>query len=183
MPQTKMAAMTTHLDQGCEECVETSATWRLILNSPQDREHNRERSTISLNQSVSTQKGFEQTAQLAHLIFDSQVETQATIRSLVQSSRQLIHEAEPFVIDVRLETKSSHKSVLLVGQVVNAQDPDNTIRGIDVILLSEDHLLMKTRANSSGEFDFDYSPEPNLQLLINIRGYRAIALFLPDLPS
>ena len=183
MPPTKMAVMTTHLDQKCEECLETSETWRLVLNSPKDREDNLDRNTISLNRSVSTQKGLEQTAQPARLIFDSQVEPKAAIRSIAQSSRQLIHEAKPFVIDLRLESKSSHKRILLIGQVVNAQDPDNTIRGIDIILLSEDRLLMKTRANSSGEFDFDYSPEPNLQLLINIRGYRAIALFLPDLPS
>jgi len=127
-------------------------------------------------------------AQVTRPVFDSLYESpgaslRAAVRSSPQFSRQLVHEAEPFVIDIRLDYGSSLGEIRLIGQVLNAQKPENMIRGVDIILLSEDGLVKRTHANNSGEFVLEFNPEPSLQLLINIRGFRAIGLVLPDLMS
>ncbi len=52
-----------------------------------------------------------------------------------------------------------------------------------MVLLSGERLVKKTSANAAGEFDLDFVPEENLQLFVNIRGKRAIAIVLPDMNS
>ena len=115
-------------------------------------------------------------------MFDSFTQpTPAPVRAAAHASRQLIHEAEPFVIDLRLQSDPARKRITLIGQVLNSRDPKKTVVGVDVILVSDQQLVKQTLANALGEFDLDFGPEPNLQLLINIRGQRAIGLMLPDL--
>jgi hypothetical protein len=70
-----------------------------------------------------------------------------------------------------------------MGQVLTPRTSQTMVQGADVVLLSADHLVQRTRANELGEFCLDFGREQNLRLFINIRGERAIGIVLPDLES
>ena len=123
-------------------------------------------------------------AQLAHLLFDSsRTPALAGVRSSTQSSRQIMVEAEPFVIDLQFESDSARQRISLTGQIFNSRKLQTAIDGADVVLLSVDNLVRKTKTNELGEFCLDFSREENLRLFVNIRGKRAIGIVLPDLDS
>jgi hypothetical protein len=189
LPASKALIMQSHLNQDCDECRAASETWHMILNILSEGQNDDQQGRRNVSSLIEKPlEALTSVCAVARPVFDSVNESpraslRAAVRSSPQFSRQLVHEAEPFVIDIRLDYGSTLGETRLIGQVLNAQKPENMIRGVDVILLSEDGLVKRTRANSSGEFVLEFHPEPNMQLLINIRGFRAIGLVLPDLMS
>ncbi|HEY7209849.1 MAG TPA: hypothetical protein VH477_06205 [Bryobacteraceae bacterium] len=125
-------------------------------------------------------------ASLARLVFDSFSQPSlAGIRAAAQASRQLIHESEPFTIDLRLEADAARKRIYLAGQIMNSRNPDEIAGGIDVVLLKGSDQISKTETLPSGEFElsFDVGNADDLELFLNIRGQRAIAIKLPELET
>ncbi|HEX4167750.1 MAG TPA: hypothetical protein VHZ55_19985 [Bryobacteraceae bacterium] len=125
-----------------------------------------------------------QMAEFGRLLFDSFRQPDvAMVRAAMQSSRQLLHEVEPFIIDLRLESDPLRKRTSLTGQILNSEHPDQSTGEVDVVLLSGENLVKRTVANAQGEFELDFRPEDGLQLFINIRGQRAIGIVLPELET
>lgn len=186
---SKASLMQTHLNAGCSDCMKASQFWRLAVDVS-----SRESSHCPPNDAVNAVKAafipvkpgpwLAEAAQFARLVFDSfKQPSLAMVRGSTQSSRQLVHEAEPFMIDLRLDSDPARKRISLTGQVLNSKNPEQALEGVDVILLSGDQLVQQTSANESGEFDLDFGTRPHLQLFINLRGQRAIGIVLPDLEN
>jgi hypothetical protein len=120
-------------------------------------------------------------ARRAELVFDSfRQPAPAFVRNSTSSSRRLVHEADPFVIDLRLETVRDR--LVLVGQVLNSENPEQPLYGVDILLLDGEDLVERTKASSSGEFEVQCARDRDreLRLFINIRGHRAIGIAIPD---
>jgi len=187
LPPSQSALMNTHLAQGCRECLKTSATWNLVLDlsareasrqPPADAVHIAKAAYVP----AQPERWLPTVAEFARLIFDSSRQTSAAmVRSHLPSSRLFLHEAEPFTIDLRLDSDPLRQRISLMGQVLNSKEPEEHTNRIDVVLLSGERTVKKTSANSAGEFDLEFTPENNLQLFINIRGQRAIGIVLPDM--
>ncbi len=184
--ESKAAPMRAHLDRACRDCVQSSETWQLIselfAREAAYRPPDGAVRTVKAAYVPETRvKWLPEIAQFAQLIFDSfRQSATAMVRSAMQASRQLVHEAAPFTIDVRMERDARRNRVYLAGQILNSQSPEKVPAAVDVVLLSGERLLKRTLANASGEFDLDFDSEANLQLFINIRGERAIGIVLPD---
>ncbi len=189
LPVPQTALMQSHLRQGCAECLRSSETWSLVLSlSARETGYRPPDDVVRVIKaayvSARPERWLPAMAQFARLIFDSFTQPHsATVRSSMPSSRFLLHEAEPFTIDLRLDADPVRKRISLMGQVLNSKDQGQSAGRIDVILLSGERLVKKTSANAAGEFDLDFVPEDNLQLFVNIRGQRAIAVVLPDMKS
>jgi hypothetical protein len=189
LPPAKTAAMQASLDEGCSECRSSLELWRAILESlHRYRAYQPAEAVIaSVKDAYMPEKPWKwmiSVAQFAHVLFDSLREPAlAGVRSSMKSSRQITVEAEPFVVDLQLESDSVQQRILLTGQVLKSHDAQTTINGADIVLLSADNFLQKTKANELGEFYLDFGREQNLRLFINIPGERAIGIVLPDLQS
>ena len=185
LPAYKASLIQQHLDQGCGDCLKSSKTWRLIVEvSSREPAYRPPGSAVEASKGafVPREPGrwLAEIAQFAQLLFDSFSQPSlATVRAAAQSSRQLVHEAEPFVIDLRLDSDPARKRVSLMGQILNSKNPDEATGKIDVIVLSGEQLVKRTSTNDVGEFDLDFNVQPDLQLVINIRGQRAIGINLP----
>ncbi len=185
----KAAMLRSHLDQGCQECHESLETWRIVSACfAREAAYSPPEATVRIVKAAFNSgtrwAWLAQIAQTARLVFDSfQEPTPAMVRASGRPSRQLVHEAEPFVIDLRLQSDPVRKRVSLIGQILNSANPENAINRVDVVLLSGEDVLMKTSANAAGEFDLEFSREGDLRLFINIRGQRAIGIVLPDVES
>ena len=77
----------------------------------------------------------------------------APTRGSGPAGRHLIHEAEPFIVVLRMEPDPTKTRLSLLGQVLNFENPNEAIPGIEVILLSSEDLIATTSANAAGEFD------------------------------
>ena len=187
LPPAKAAAMQAALDEGCSECRASSQLWRAILQSSSHEEEYgpSETAVRAVKEAFMPEKPWKwmiSAARFAHVLFDSWREpVLAGVRSVTKPSRQITVEAEPFLIDLQLESDPARQRVSLTGQVLNSHRSQTGVHGADVVLLSADDLLRKTKANELGEFCLDFSRAENLRLFINIRGERAIGIHLPDL--
>jgi hypothetical protein len=183
---TEQAKLQTHLDKQCSECRSAAEMWRRVAQCLQkNAAYSPPEDVVRLIKAAFVPKEswdpFPKLVRIARLVFDSNRESAfAFIRGSKATSRQLLHEAEPFVIDLRLESDPARRAMLLIGQVLDRRFPNKAVGNIDVVLLSGEHVVAKTSANSSGEFDFGFGLKDDLKLFIDIRGERAIGIVLPD---
>ncbi|MBV9083115.1 MAG: hypothetical protein JOZ62_10590 [Acidobacteriaceae bacterium] len=185
----RTAEIQAHLNRGCHECHKQSDVWRRVAGCL-----SREPAYAPPDEAVRAVKAafvpekpwkwLSRFATMARLTFDSsQQVAPATVRGSISTSRQLLHESEPFVIDLRLESDPHQRSISLIGQVLNSENPGKSVEGVDVVLLSGEDLIARTAGNKSGEFELGFDSKENLQLFVNIRGHHAIGIVLPGLES
>lgn len=118
----------------------------------------------------------------ATVIFDSFVEPAlAGVRSSERSSRQITVESGSFVVDLQLESDTLQRQYLLTGQILDSNNSLAKISGAEIVLLSPERVVQKTRANELGEFCLDFSYVENLRLFIDIKGERGVGIILPKL--
>lgn len=180
----QLSKMQRHLEDGCEKCHGDAEIWRIIVECL-SREPSFE-APEATTRKVKAAFAFEKTArrfapaQIAHLLFDSWLQPGAVAaRAAVQDTRQLMYQAEPFVIDLRMESDPSRQLVLLTGQVLNSNTPEGVPEPVEVVMLRDEEVVAKTSANASGEFDITCPAGHELRLLLSIRDQRAVALVLP----
>ena len=184
-PELK-AVMQHHLDDACEQCATLTETWRTVIElTRREVAYSPPSDAVRLVKAAYTCEGpsrwLPEIARVARLIFDSSSQpAPAAVRSSQTSSRQFLHEAEPFVIDLRIESDPARRRIWLLGQVLDSDRPEAEMKGVDIVLLSAGRFVAKTVAKSSGEFELELGDEKSLQLFINIRGNRAIGIVLPD---
>lgn len=187
LPPAAAAPMKVHLEQRCAECVKASETWRLIVEFCSREVHYEPDPAILriVKAAYTPATPWNWARNAAHsskLVFDSwRHPSPAMVRGSQPVTRQLVHEADPFVIDLRLESDPARRRIFLMGQILNSENPENVTADVDIVLLSGEKLIGTARVNTSGEFDMEMGPDPNLHLFINIRGQRAIGIPLPDL--
>jgi hypothetical protein len=186
LPQTEAAAIESHLGNSCEECLKSMSVWRAILEnlSQEQRYAPPDEVVWEVLAAYAVHKPWRwlhEVARSTKLVFDSlRQPTPAFVRSSTSSSRRLVHEAEPFVIDLRLE--SIRENLFLIGQILNSERPTEGLYGVDILLVDGEDLVAKTKASTSGEFEVqcDRHRVRDLRLFINIRGHRAIGITIPE---
>ncbi|MBV9303720.1 MAG: hypothetical protein JOY62_05420 [Acidobacteriaceae bacterium] len=175
-----------HLEGQCGKCSTELDMWNRVLEvARREGEYSPPASAVRIAKaayaSADRWTWLPRIARMARLIFDSARQPGAApVRGSMPHTRQFLHRAEPFVIDLRVESEPARKHVWLTGQVLNSKRPGTNVEGVDVILLSEERFIAKTLANPSGEFELEFGDERGLQLFINIHGQRAIGITLPD---
>ena len=184
LPQAEAAALEAHLRGDCEECLQSMTLWRTVLEclSQEAQYVPPDQAFKDVQAAYAVSKPWKWLIEIAHrteIIFDSfRQPAPAFIRGAAMPSRRLVHEAEPFVIDLRLETVRDR--LYLIGQIVNSENPDQAMYGIDILLLEGEDLVARTKANTSGEFELQCERDRALRLFINIRSHRAIGIVLQD---
>jgi hypothetical protein len=181
------AAIQSHLDDGCSRCLRSFRFWTDVLETA-GREPSYQPSAGAVRiakAAFDRQNSWKQLASvatIARLVFDSLWElSPATVRSgVAPAERQLLHEVDAYVIDLRLQTDPVQGRISLIGQILNSNNPGQDIDNVEVKLInSNQQSLARTVSNPSGEFYFDFSDEDRLQLYITIQGQQAIGIILP----
>lgn len=186
-PPSKKASMQQHLEGGCNECEQLVATWMEVLEiARRESDFCPPADVVRTAKEALAVRGkwewLNEWAEFAKLLFDSIREPlpEAT-RGGTSVARQLLHEAKPFVIDLRLECEPARQSVRVTGQVLNSQEPGAPVADVEVFLLKGEDLLANVPANASGEFDLDIKAQNDLQLFIDVRGRKIVEIVLPAL--
>jgi hypothetical protein len=181
--------MDAHLADGCDECRSFSVMWAEIVEINR-RELNYHppaaavRSAKAIFEPEASWRSFPTIAQAAHLIFDSfRALAPVAVRGSAASSRQLLQEATPFMVDLRMDYEPTRKRVRLIGQILNSVEPGKSVSGVEVFLLNGESLVSRVPANTSGEFDLEFDDEEGNQLFIDVRGQKVIEIEIPTSPT
>lgn len=171
----------------CEDCKSSSEFWGHVYELLR-REKDYQPSEAAL---ASVKDAFPQdtpvpwwakVTDFASIIFDSFLQPAlAGVRSSGRSSRQITVESGSFVVDLQLESDTLQQQYLLTGQILDNNNSVAKISGAEIVLLSPEKVVQKTRANELGEFWLDFKFVENLRLFIDIRGERGVGIILPKL--
>ncbi len=110
LPAARGVLMQTHLSQGCGECLRSSEMWGLVVSwSAREANYRPPDDAVRLIKAAyvpaQPERWLAEIARFARLIFDKFKQPQAAmVRASMPSSRLLLHEAEPFTIDLRLDS-------------------------------------------------------------------------------
>ena len=118
----------------------------------------------------------------ATVVFDSFLQPALSgVRSSARLSRQITVESCALVVDLQLESDAVQQHYLLTGQILANSNSSSQIGGAEVVLLSPEKVVQKTRTNELGEFWLDFSYADQLRLFIDIKGERGVGIILPKL--
>lgn len=122
-------------------------------------------------------------AMVATLVFDTLLQPlPAGVRGGASGARQLLYEAPPLLIDLRLETSGRSPRVLLAGQIVNALRPGEGGEGAHVAVGGPVAEVAAVIANQYGEFQCEFDRRDDLTVSVSLRDGRAIVIPLDRLP-
>ena|SRR5438105_3423747 len=176
--------MQAHLDTHCHECAELAgfffevarrATADAAFNVPDYAERNLR--AIYALQRPEEVRLLPRT--IARLVYDSFREPlPAGVRSQRHTGHQLMYEAGPYCVDLRLEQEQASPNVRLIGQIANRERGAAGVPDVPVFLLSRNLVVNKTETNKFGEFAMQYVGRNGLRLFAPIPGENHIEIRL-----
>jgi hypothetical protein len=109
---------------------------------------------------------------IAKLVYDSfRAPLLAGVRNQQQVvAHQLLYEAGPYHLDLRLQRKIGTPYVVMVGQIASREQPAIGVANVPMLLLSEHSVLSKALSNHLGEFIMEYQPSSSLRLYASVQG-------------
>jgi hypothetical protein len=178
------AAMDQHLREGCVRCAAQSRLFSRVAElasadddyEPPEYARHAARAVFALHR-----PDIVQTPLLPlRLVYDSFRDLAPMgVRSGQPMTRHVLYEAGPYAVDLKLDHERGARTLLLTGQVANAQEPE-AVRGIPILLLDGKTVVVSGSSNPSGEFQMEYEPRPGLRLLVDIGGTHQIELPLSE---
>jgi DNA-binding response OmpR family regulator len=123
-----------------------------------------------------------QITQSARLVLDSFLQPlPAGVRySLPLSARKLLYESGGLMADLSLEPQENSQRITLVGQVLDAAEPERRLASLSLVLQGRAGPIAVASTNESGEFQFDFDSEPGVKLEIRVKENHWVSLDLPD---
>ena len=91
----------------------------------------------------------------------------------------------PLIIDIDLakESHAPEAPIFLMGQILNADKPDQRVNDFRVFLLCGKRIRAQTNSSQLGECRFELAEAKNWRLLFEIEGQEAVSISLPELTS
>jgi hypothetical protein len=173
--------------QVCEECRSSSGFWGHVYELLSREGHYEPSPEVldNVKAAFAEQESAPWWANItgfATIVFDSLLQPAlAGVRSSERNTRQITVESGAFVVDLQVESATVQHQYLLTGQILSNNNSTHQINGAEVVLLSPERVVQKTRANELGEFCLDFSYGENLRLFIDIKGERGVGIMLPKL--
>lgn len=178
--------MHAHLANGCNDCVVIRDTWKQVHTVALREEHYApSEDAVRMVKLEFAAQAFDKAQQpvLAELVFDTFGKAAfAGVRSAAAAARQMVYEADGLAVDLRFDSPTSSKRILLTGQVLDRRVPRTSIEDSAIILWTHKGLaLAETRANAFGEFHLELEPQDNLRLSVQVAGRALIRIPLANL--
>jgi hypothetical protein len=174
--------MQSHLQTGCSKCLKELNLWRRLQQTAQ-RESAYEPSNgavRTVNATFAHQRvGWPRSAnhEVGALLFDSfHSPVFSGARSSGSVARQLLYGANSYRIDIRIEPQTDSEKVLLVGQILNSDDPNERLSRVQVALWKGRRLLSQSVTTLFGEFQMECALDGGLRLMVALPGGRKVRL-------
>jgi|SwirhisoilCB2_FD_contig_61_10001734_length_1522_multi_2_in_0_out_0_2 hypothetical protein len=172
VPESDVAAMRSHLSDGCSDCRDLAefcdglgSVCQQMDSSPAPEWAVRNaKSIFPVQAQPAPKRSFRIPVQL---IYDSQfVPAPIGLRSTWQVGWQALYRAGDCSLDVRIEPELASTRAAVIGQISNHTLPTDKMENIPVFLKSGKLVVAETRSNQFGEFQMEYEQQGKLQLCV-----------------
>jgi hypothetical protein len=182
----QQTAMQKHLESGCKSCAETVSLWQKVRNSAAA-----EASYQPLAESVRIAKAafatagwaakHKKTGSLVELLFDSFLQPAlAGARSAGMGMRQMLYRADPYQVDMQIETKPEGNRLVITGQLLDVGRPNVVGNEIQVTLSNRRGTVLHTMTNKFGEFRAEIENSGDLEVSFPRPDEKPIVISLRD---
>ena len=157
-PTIRKEKMKEHLEQGCKSCSKIVSVWQRVRQTaeaktnyrpPSDAVRIAKASFAGSNLTVEQKR----TDSLAELLFDSFLQPALEgVRSSSIGTRQLLYRADPFQIDLLIESQAGGPNVVVTGQLLDLRHPEIAGHNQQVTLSNLRGCVVQATTNQFGEF-------------------------------
>ena len=189
LPSLRVDELKHHLE-GCKKCLASYDMWRALMEAGRREKKNRpsESAVQRAKEAFGLREGWRPSGRKtrARLIFDSLLQPlPAGVRNSMAATRQLQYRSGPLIIDIDLakESHAPEAPIFLMGQILNADKPDQRVKDFRVFLLRGKRIKEQASSSQLGEFRFELADAKNWKLLFELDGHEAIPISLPELTS
>jgi hypothetical protein len=187
--RTETDAIAGHLAAGCDSCEHKAQTFSdLARLAIEDASLAPPAHVIRAARAIFALRRPERVGILprlaARLVFDSFLDPMpAGVRGGQPMTRQVLYEAGPYAVDLRLDHARGSRRVWLTGQIASSETA-HPIDNVSIRLATPSgRIAGQAHANAAGEFQLEYEPQSQLQLCIDVRPDQKIELPLLSQPD
>ena len=184
--EDEKVAMQNHLETGCTWCSQELGMWQHLQQVARRESASTppEGAVRAVNASFinrSTGRLDQARSPLASLLFDSfRSPLLAGVRSSGSGSQQLLYGLGDYRIDVRIEPQMDSEKVVLVGQVLNSESPDEPLSAMPVRLLKGHKILAESVTSEFGEFQIECELQGGIRLVVALSDRQEVSLQLVE---
>jgi hypothetical protein len=175
----RMEKMKEHLEQGCKRCCKIVLLWQRV------------RQTAETGNAVRIAKASFAGANLteeqkrpdspAELLFDTFLRPLLEgARSSSIGTRHMLYRADPFQIDLLIESQASGRSLVITGQLLDLRHPEIVGNDLRVTLSNLRGRVVHAAPNQFGEFCQEIENSGNLELKFHGANHQPVVIWLRD---
>ena len=178
--------MKEHLVQGCRRCSKIVSLWQRVRHTAQTEANYRPpsdavriaKASFASSNLIGKQK---RPGRLVELLFDSFLESALEgVRSSSIGTRQLLYRADPFQIDLLIESQADGRSVVVTGQLMDLRHPEVGGHDLRVTLSNLRGRVVQAATNQFGEFCQEIENSGNLELKFHGTNHQPVVISLRD---
>ena len=181
----KKQEMDKHLGEGCKRCSKTLSVWQLVRRAANNEGNYQPPgdlvrvATAAFGGSTLT-KQQRRAAGAVEVLFDSFLQPVFEgARSSISGTRHMLYRADPYQIDLQLETQPGGKSVV-TGQLLNFSHPEIVGRNVSIMISNLRGGVVQTATNQFGEFRETIETNGDLELVFPGANDKPVVITLRD---
>jgi hypothetical protein len=183
---SKKHAMTEHLE-GCKRCQQTAALWQGVRRTAESvKKYQAPEATVRIAKAAFAGANLgrqrSRPATPAELLFDSFLRPmlEGARASGDSGARQMLYRAEPYQIDLHIESKPGENRIVIIGQLLDTRRPDTPGGHVPVVISNLRGDVVHTVTNEFGEFREELQPSGDLELMVTGENGKAVVISLRD---
>lgn len=182
----KKLEMQQHLENGCKRCQETIDLWQKVRKTgAAERSYQPPADIVYAAKAAFATAGWAtkpaRAPGLIELLFDSFLQPAlAGARSAGTGMRQMLYRADPYQVDVQIESKPEGNRLVVTGQVLNVSRSDFVVSALQVTLSNRRGSIVYAVTNQFGEFRGEIDSSGDLELSFPRPGEKAVVISLRD---
>jgi len=183
---SQKTAMQKHLENGCKQCRETVDLWQRVKKAgAAERSYQPPTESVRVAKAAFAASGWavrpKESRSFVEVLFDSfQQPVFAGARSAATGMRQMLYRADPYQIDVQIESKPEGNRLMVTGQVLNVSRSDFSASDVQVTLSNRRGSVVHTTTNKFGEFRGEIEFSGDLELSFPSQAEKPIVISLRD---
>ncbi len=178
--------MKEHLEQGCKSCSKIVSLWQRVRQTAENEKNygppgdvvriakaSLGGSNLKVNQ--------KRQDSLAELLFDSFLQPVIEgVRSSSIGTRQMLYRADPFQIDLLIESQAGGRNIVVTGQLLDLRHPKIVGHNLQVTLSNLRGRVVQATTNQFGEFCQEIENSGNLELKFHGANDQPVVISLRD---
>jgi hypothetical protein len=164
--------MEMHLAQGCKACNQAVSVWRKVRDAAKaEKAYQPSAEALRIAKTAFVASIFaarrKQACTWAEVVSDSFLQPAVQgARSAGSGARHMLYRADPYQIDVQIETGPDQRTLVIIGQVLDLRQQGLSGGGMLVVISNLRGQVVRATTNDLGEFRNEITDSGNLEVVL-----------------